>query len=87
MRKILSGACLSALALSLGACSGGGANTATTTNIEEMGPEGGSNITNTPPASADTAPVGSADNGNVAPGDANPNRPREGSDGGATNSQ
>ena len=48
MRKIVAATCLSALALSLTACSGRdqAANT-NTTHIEAMGPEGGSNITNT----------------------------------------
>ena len=76
-------ACLM-LGLAVGGCSGQsgpGTNDAATANsgsIEEMGPEGGSNVAVTPAANSDNAPVGSADNGNVTPGDANPNNPRPG---------
>lgn len=47
-------------------------------HVEEMGPEGGSNTTVTPVGNAENAPVGTTDNGNVLPGDENPNRPRAG---------
>jgi hypothetical protein len=78
MRNLLTIIGMSALALVATGCSSGDQNatnatgSTNTSNVEEMGPEGGSNVTTTPPGNAANAPVGSADNGNVTPGDIAP---------------
>jgi hypothetical protein len=70
---------LTGLALALAGCGSSEQSQPPVTNIEEMGPMGGSNVTTTPHAGADNAPVGAGmDGGNVAPGNANPNNPRPG---------
>jgi hypothetical protein len=72
---------LTGLGLALAGCGSSQQNQSPVTNIEEMGPMGGSNVTTTPNAGADNAPVGAGmDGGNIAPGNANPDRPRPGTD-------
>lgn len=78
MKRIVLSLTLGLIVAPLAACSGSDQAQAPAANIEEMGPEGGSNVTTTPPANAATAPVGSTGDGNIAPGNANPDNPRPG---------
>jgi hypothetical protein len=78
MKRIVLSFTLGLIVAPLAACSGSDQTPAPAANIEEMGPEGGSNVTTTPPANAAIAPVGSTGDGNIAPGNANPENPRPG---------
>lgn len=80
MRRIMWSLTLGLIVASLPGCGGSeqAAAPSPATKLEEMGPMGGSNVTTTPPANAATAPVGSTGDGNIAPGNANPENPRPG---------